>query len=69
MTRARRTDAELRALDVACRLCWANPRIWCRTVWTARPGSWATALHRERLADGASDGTLPIDLQPQRSDA
>jgi hypothetical protein len=64
MTRARRTDAELRALTVACRLCGASSRTWCHTVWTRRPGKVATTLHRERLTEAMRDGTLPIDLRP-----
>lgn len=62
MTRRRPSDAERAALFVACRLCGVEPLAWCRTVWTLRPGAYATALHRERLEDGAAGDRLPIDV-------
>jgi hypothetical protein len=64
MTRRYPTTAEARALTIGCGLCGAHDRTWCRTVWTRRPGLWATNLHRERLAEAMRDGTLPIDLRP-----
>lgn len=47
----------------ACKiLAHRYPDTWRHTVWTRRPGGWASALHVERLVDGASDGKLPIEI-------
>jgi len=62
MTRRYPTIAEAHALAIACALCGAHARTWCRTVWTRRPGQPATSLHRERVTEAANDGKLPIEI-------
>jgi hypothetical protein len=63
MTRRYPTQQQHRALTVPCRLCGAQSGTWCRTVWTRRPGQWATNLHTQRVAEADRDGKLPIDVR------